>query len=167
MDNDVRESPTWRRNLVIVCVSLIIVALAGLAVWEHGRNQQWWGETDLLKALKASPLADEQLVGHQHIPTEQSEPVGFMGLRKADFYDIWYDPGTEDPVRVRDQIIALAQRDGFSPDPATSTDHYINLSLTGSDGSVMRASIRVAQAGDPLSSPDLVGSVLVQLYYSK
>jgi hypothetical protein len=163
----VKKSLKKPLKIILICViCAAVVVVAGCGVWNYGRHRQWWGQTDLLQELKASPLADERAVGYRQMKTAQSEPVGFARLQRPDFYDIWYAPGSQDAFVAKEQVIAFARTNGFSQDSSTSTDHYTNLSKTMPDGHVMVASVRVAQAGDPLFTAEVEGMILVQLYYS-
>jgi hypothetical protein len=142
------------------------VALTGYGVWEYGRNNGWWGETNQMRALKADPLAAEQLVGLRRIWVQQTQPSGFLGKPGPQIHQGWYAPDSGSRTASKDAVARYAESQGFTYDAVTSTGRYWNgWKPTDRENVKMSVSIQIDERDDNPPSAGLVGTVRVTLAY--
>lgn len=99
--------------MLIFLIFLTVLATASVATWEYGRNHQWWGDTDRIKELKASPLAAEQVLDYQKFHSEESETQAFRLKPSGDEVKNWYSTGTDTRLIAVDKVKDFALSQGF------------------------------------------------------
>lgn len=125
-----------KRALIILATILGGFALL-LGIFEGGRQLQWWGEPDELRAIKREKVVDGRLLGLELI--ERRENGKNSLLTKTGSPSTMLVFKTSDPLATRNKIVQFAENDGWKhiDDPmsygewrARKSIHDMMLTLT-------------------------------------
>lgn len=141
-----------KRSLIVGAVVLIVLAFAAYGVYEFGRNDQWWGETDAVRTLKADPMAATDLLGLELAHAEQPEPAGFLRKSNPPIINRWFSLKNKDSEEVQRQTIELAEKHGWVNDASSSTDEYWNGTKRDYQGNIISINIQSEKSNDRTGS---------------
>ena len=99
-----------KRALIILATILGGFALL-LGIFEGGRQLQWWGEPDELRAIKREKVVDGRLLGLELIERDERGKYGIMKTDSSASVKLVFR--SDDPARDRDRIIQFAKSDGW------------------------------------------------------
>lgn len=132
---------------------VVLLAVGGVALWNHGRNAYWWGTSDAQQHLLDDPMAARDLLGLTLVREDVARPVGIATMPKGAYVHHWFDPAGR-PEQVLAELGALAATQGWTQraDLTDSTvwvatkevsgplEARLIISLEGIDGQVAAAS---------------------------
>ena len=86
-----------------------IILIFGIV--EGGRQMQWWGEPDELRAIKRESIVDGRLLGLELIDRREGGKYGPMKKETTSSVTLAFKSGN--PSKDRDRIIQFAKDDGW------------------------------------------------------
>ncbi|MDD4872048.1 MAG: hypothetical protein PHR77_15940 [Kiritimatiellae bacterium] len=98
---------------------LVLCAVAGLALWNHGRNSGWWGTSDAQRTLLTDAMAARDLDGLTLVRSEESQPVGVGGKSPGAYVFHWFTPRGDAATEV-ETLGRLATEAGWVRDATRS-----------------------------------------------
>ena len=120
-----------KRALIILATILGGFALL-LGIFEGGRQLQWWGEPDELRAIKREKVVDGLLLGLELIERDERGKYGIMKADSSASVKLVFR--SDDPTRDRDRIIQFAKSDGWAQDNGLTGDDDWWGRKTSNDG---------------------------------
>jgi hypothetical protein len=130
-----------------------ILAVGGVAVWNHGRNAYWWGTSDSQRVLLDDPMSAPDLLGLTLIREDIAGPVGVTEMASGAYVHRWFDPAGR-PEQVLAELGAYAAAHGWRQEVGLSsanawvgakdlggpTEGNLIINLERTDGGVAKAS---------------------------
>lgn len=163
MRSETSSKASGRRGKILAfsaVVVLVVLLLAGKAVWDYGRNTpHWWGTSDSTKVLLADPMSSTDLPGLTLVEHEQTEHAGLTGKPGAVHVVNTFSTGDLSADEARTRLLGDAESHGWTFDPATSTENYSNAKKEYGHCSTLFLTI----ATDPESVPSANGLGLVRV----
>jgi len=113
-----------RRTVVIVIVAIVVAILLSIKIWDHGRNEYWWGVSDGTQSLLSHPLADATFEGLKLVDTQTHGhiPVGSWTKSRMPYVYRWFSTDGISLNEAFNRVIESARSDGWSEYKDTRTD---------------------------------------------